>query len=235
MAEMFQFLIDFSHKSIAYRDNEREVMDWSTYAIKLGFEEVGRRCAERGSLKEMRECYFLTMEELYDVLDGKANLKLARAKIGSRRKNFGLIDSKQVHPATYLQYGRPAPIDQPELSGDGVLKGKTTSVGKVTGTARVVLELSQIGRVKQGEILIVHATDPGWTPVFMLIKGIVLETGGLISHGALLAREYGLPGVQVERALRLIPDGATLTVDGDLGMVIIHDEDDEPGELKQAA
>ena len=116
---------------------------------------------------------------------------------------------------------------------------KTTSTGKVTGTARVVNELSQIGRVKQGEILIVHATDPGWTPVFMLIKGIVLETGGLISHGALLAREYGLPGVQIEGALRLIPDGATITLDGDLGVVIIHDETDEPGEgdgeLKKAA
>ena len=120
-----------------------------------------------------------------------------------------------------------------------MLRGKTTSTGKVTGTARVVNELSQIGRVKQGEILIVHATDPGWTPVFMLIKGIVLETGGLISHGALLAREYGLPGVQIDGALRLIPDGATITLDGDLGVVIIHDETDEPGEgsgeMKKAA
>src|SRR5690606_24438555 len=95
---------------------------------------------------------------------------------------------------------------------------------------RVVRELSQIGTVKKGEILIVHATDPGWTPVFMLITGIVLETGGLISHGALLAREYGLPGVQIPGALELIPDGATITLDGDSGMVIIHDEDDHPAQ-----
>lgn len=75
-----------------------------------------------------------------------------------------------------------------------------------------------------------HATDPGWTPVFMLIKGIVLETGGLISHGALLAREFGLPGVQIEGALQLIPDGATITLDGDSGAVIIHPDDDTPTE-----
>lgn len=227
-AKLFQFLIDFSHHSIEYRDNEREVMDWSTYAIKLGFEELGRRCHERELLDEPRDCYFLTMEELYAVLDGTGNMKLSKAKIGARKKNFFKIDTKQVHPASYLQCGRAAPIDQPEISGDGVLRGKITSTGKVTGTARVVYELSQIGRVQPGEILIVHATDPGWTPVFMLIKGIVLETGGLISHGALLAREYGLPGVQIEGALRLIPDGATITLDGDLGIVVIHD-DDAPG------
>ncbi|HSV71481.1 MAG TPA: PEP/pyruvate-binding domain-containing protein [Methylibium sp.] len=224
-SRLFKFLIDFSHNSIEFRDNEREVMDWSTYAIKRAFEDVGRRCCERGRLDVVRDGYFLTMDELYDVLDGKANLKLAKTKIAARAKNFDKIDRKQVHPAPYLQFGRPAPIDQPELSGDGVLRGKITSVGKVTGTARVVYELSQIGRVKRGEILIVHATDPGWTPVFMLIKGIVLETGGLISHGALLAREYGLPGVQVEGALTLVPDGATITVDGDSGVVIIHDDE----------
>ncbi|TVO63514.1 PEP/pyruvate-binding domain-containing protein [Denitromonas ohlonensis] len=234
-AKLFRFLIDFAHNSLEYRDNEREVMDWSTYAIKLGYEEVGRRCVERGRLAEMKECYFLTQEELYDVLEGRANMKLARAKIDARRKNFDAIDRKQVHPSTYLQFGRPAPIDAPELSGDGVLRGKTTSVGKVTGTARVVPELSMIGRVKKGDILIVHATDPGWTSVFMLINGIVLETGGLISHGALLAREYGLPGVQIEGALRLIPDGATITLDGDNGVVIVHDDEEASEPEKVAA
>ena len=234
-AKLFQFLIDFSHNSLEYRDNEREVMDWSTYDIKLGFEEVGRRCVERGGLREMKECYFLTMEELYAVLAGTENKRLTRAKIDARRKNFNAIDTKAKHPAPFIQCGRPAAIDQPELSGDGVLRGKTTSVGRVVGTARVVHELSQIGRVQQGEILIVHATDPGWTPVFMLIKGIVLETGGLISHGALLAREYGLPGVQIPGALNLIPDGATITLDGDNGVVIIHDDEEAGDTLKDAA
>ncbi|WP_161776225.1 PEP/pyruvate-binding domain-containing protein [Polycyclovorans algicola] len=229
-AKLFKFLIDFSHNAIEYRDNEREVMDWSTYDIKICFEEVGRRCVERGGLKEMKEAYFLTMEELYAVLAGTENKRLTRAKIDARRKNFDAMNTKSKHPAAFIVADRPAPIDQPELSGDGVLKGKTTSTGKVTGTARVVFELSQIGKVKPGDILIVHATDPGWTPVFMLIKGIVLETGGLISHGALLAREFGLPGVQIEGALQLIPDGATITLDGDSGAVIIHPDDDTPTE-----
>jgi pyruvate,water dikinase len=234
-AKLFKFLIDFAHNSLEYRDNEREVMDWSTYAIKLGFEEVGRRCREKGPLEGKKDCYFLTMEELYDVWAGRANMRLTHAKIAARSKNFDKINAKTVHPASYLQFGRPAPIDQPEISGDGVLRGKITSLGKITGTARVVHELSQIGRVQQGDILIVHATDPGWTPVFMIIKGIVLETGGLISHGALLAREYGLPGVQIEGALQLITDGAKITLDGDAGLVIIHDDSNTPTGLKEAA
>ena len=226
-AEAFRALIDFSHNSLEFRDNEREVMDWSTYAIKLGYEEVGRRCREQGKLHGPKDEYFLTQEELYDVLAGTDRMPLMQAKIKARKKNFEEIDRKTRHPAKYLQKGLAAPIDMPELSGDGVLKGKTTSVGKVTGTARVVRELSQIGRVNKGEILIVHATDPGWTPVFMLITGIVLETGGLISHGALLAREYGLPGVQIPGALELIPDGAIITLDADSGAVIIHDDEAE--------
>src|SRR5690606_36811299 len=96
---------------------------------------------------------------------------------------------------------------------------------KVTGTARVVTELKNIGRVKKDEILIVNSTDPGWTPVFTIIKGIVLETGGTTSHGALLAREYGFPGLQLAGALKLIPDGATITLNRDSGTIIIRDEE----------
>lgn len=225
-SRLFRFLIDFAHNSLEFRDNEREVMDWSTYAIKLGFEEVGRRCAERGVFEDPMDCHFLTMDELYAALDGKDNRPLTLAKIKARKKNFHDIDTRAVTPSHYLQFGRPAVVDLPDVGEGGLLKGKTTSVGKVTGVARVVTELKQIGRVNKGEILIVHATDPGWTPVFMMIRGIVLETGGLISHGALLAREYGLPGVQIEGALKLIPDGATITLDGDAGIVIIHDDTD---------
>lgn len=224
-SRIFRFLIDFSHNSLEFRDNEREVMDWSTYAIKLAFEEVGRRCAARGVFADYRDCYFLTMDELYTAADGTDNRPLTLAKVAARKKNFHDIDTRRAVPSHYLQYGRPAVVDLPDVAEGGLLRGKTTSVGKVTGTARVVTDLKQIGKVNKGEILIVHATDPGWTPVFMLIRGIVLETGGLISHGALLAREYGLPGVQIEGALGLIPDGATITLDGDAGIVIIHDDD----------
>ena len=230
-AQLFAALIDFTHRSLEYRDNEREVMDWSTYDIKLCFEEVGRRCVERGGLREMKECYFLTTEELYAVLAGTDNKRLTRAKIDARRKNFDAINSGEKDPVPFIQRSRPSPIDEPEISGDGVFEGKGTSAGKVTGTARVVHELNQIGRVQKGDILIVHATDPGWMPVFSRIHGIVLESGGLISHGAIIAREFGLPGAQLPGARRLIPDGATITLNGDTGIIQVHGDDESPDEL----
>jgi pyruvate,water dikinase len=224
-ANLFDTIIEFSHRSLECRDNEREVADWSTYALKLCFEEIGRRCAERGALRELKECYFLTMHELYDVLAGRHNPALVRAKIDARRKNFDEINIGQRDPAPFIQRGRPAAIDVPEIEGEGVFHGKGTSTGTVTGTARVVHELTQIGRVKKGDILIVHATDPGWMPVFSRIHGIVLETGGLISHGAIIAREFGLPGAQLPGARRLIPDGALITLNGDTGVIQLHDDD----------
>jgi pyruvate,water dikinase len=88
-----------------------------------------------------------------------------------------------------------------------------------------VKSLGEIGRVQPGEILVTNSTDPGWTPIFMIIKGIVLETGGLLAHGSMLAREYGFPAVQLEDAMQLIPDGARISVDGDAGVVrILPDE-----------
>jgi phosphoenolpyruvate synthase/pyruvate phosphate dikinase len=78
--------------------------------------------------------------------------------------------------------------------------------------------------VKNREILVTNSTDPGWTPVFLVISGIVLETGGMLAHGSCLAREYGFPAVQVANAMRRIPDGATITVNGDTGEVTILDE-----------
>jgi rifampicin phosphotransferase len=236
-AQAFEMLIDFLHSSIAWRDFEREFIDRSTFAIKRGYNEVARRVRERqpGVFTSERDHYFLTMQELYDVLDGKARIPLTQAKIAARMKHFDKVDTKEVYPVKYLQFGLPADIDAPEVHGEGVFKGRPVSLGKTTGIARVVLELKNIGRVKPGEILIVNSTDPGWTPVFTIIKGIVLETGGTTSHGALLAREYGFPGVQLAGALKLIPDGATITVDGTSGQVIVHQDVDHPDALAKAA
>jgi pyruvate,water dikinase len=175
------------------------------------------------------------MEELYDVLAERENKRLTRAKIDARRKNFDEINTGERDPAPFLVAGRPAPIDEPELEGEGVFQGKGTSSGRITGTARVVHELKQIGRVKKGDILIVHATDPGWMPVFSRIHGIVLESGGLISHGAIIAREFGLPGAQLAGARRLIPDGALITLNGDTGVIQVHDTDDPDVVAKEVA
>ena len=110
-------------------------------------------------------------------------------------------------------------IDAPSHDGSGRLKGVGLSGGFVTGRARVVPELAQIGRVEKDDILICNATDPGWASVFTLIKGLVIETGGMLAHGACLSREHGIPAVQLRNAMQIIPDGATIRLRGETGEI----------------
>jgi rifampicin phosphotransferase len=176
---------------------------------------------ERGLLTAAGDVHWLSKDEIFELLEGRANLTLITAKIPARRRNFELYDRKEISFPKYFHHGRPVDLDSAVEHGDGVFTGIATARGVITGTARVVKRLQDIGRVKHGEILVVNATDPGWTPVFLAISGIVVETGGMGAHASCLSREYGIPCVQLENALQLIPDGATITVDGDLGRIVL--------------
>ena len=103
----------------------------------------------------------------------------------------------------------------------GALIGLPVSAGTVEGRARVILDMAQ-AELEAGDILVTAYTDPSWTPLFVAIKGLVTEVGGLMTHGAVIAREYGLPAVVgVEHATRLIPDGQRIRVHGTDGYVEI--------------
>jgi len=100
------------------------------------------------------------------------------------------------------------------------MAGISACGGSATGQARVLRDVTEAERLGTGDILVTRQTDPGWGPVFFLISALVIERGGMLSHGAIIAREFGLPCVVgVRDATRLIPDGSTITVDGDHGRV----------------
>ena len=103
----------------------------------------------------------------------------------------------------------------------GALVGLPVSAGTIEGRARVIMDMAQAD-VEVGDILVTAYTDPSWTPLFVAIKGLVTEVGGLMTHGAVIAREYGLPAVVgVEHATRLIRDGQRIRVHGTDGYVEI--------------
>jgi pyruvate,water dikinase len=122
------------------------------------------------------------------------------------------------------------PIAEHAAAGgvDGLLRGTPASAGLVTARARVILD--PIGASLQpGEILVAPSTDPGWTPLFLTAGGLVMEMGGAMSHGSVVAREYGIPAVVgVAGATERILSGQTLTVDGSAGTVELAREDSEP-------
>jgi pyruvate,water dikinase len=103
----------------------------------------------------------------------------------------------------------------------GALAGLAVSSGVIEGRARIILSM-EAADLEEGDILVTSFTDPGWTPLFVAIKGLITEVGGLMTHGAVIAREYGLPAVVgVENATRLIKDGQRIRVNGTDGYVEI--------------
>ncbi len=227
-AEAFKIVHDYVMTFLTIRDDERSCIDLNTMSIRRGFIEVNRRLMERGLMETDRDFWFLGAHELYDVLYGRANLKLTRWKIEGRMRNFDRIDQKLVTMPKFLRRNQPVQtIEQvaaTDAEGRRILRGSGTSSGEVTATARVIKSLKDIGRVNKGEILVANSTDPGWTPVFAVISGVIVETGGLLSHSGCLAREYGFPAAAIETVVSAIPDGATITLNGDGGWVRIDDE-----------
>jgi len=227
-AEVFKFVLDYALKFLMARDNERFLMDRTTFSIKQGYLEMNRRMMARGLFESERDFYFLSRDELYELLEGRVRFpSLIKPKIAARMRNFDRFNRKEVQPPMHLQRGKAVDLSTDDAAdvASGVLRGAGTSGCSYTGRARVVKSLDEIGTVQSGEILVCNSTDPGWTPVFIVIKGLVLETGGMLAHGSCLSREYGIPAVQIPGAISHIPDGAWVTVNGDTGVVTIHPED----------
>jgi len=109
-------------------------------------------------------------------------------------------------------------------TGSGsVLEGLGVSAGRACGPAKLLQHPSQEKKLDSGDVLIAPSTDPGWTPLFLRAAAIVLERGGIGSHGAIVAREYGIPAVlNVPGAMRIIKDGQNVVVDGDEGKVFLQ-------------
>lgn len=222
-AEAIKLVYAWVQKFIRIRDDERWAYEKSSLCAKLLCREAGRRCVERGMIEDQEDFILFTKDELYDLLDGRMGVKLARAKVAQRRIDHDRALERTHDYPLYMRDGREVALASTEGHGDGLIGTGWTS-GTVTATARVVNRLSEIDRVKQGEILVCQSTDPGWTPVFMLIAGIVIETGGVLAHAVCLAREYGLAAVQLPGARKHIPDGATVTINGSSGEITVLDE-----------
>ena len=177
---------------------------------------VGEELVAAGKVTAWDDVYFLTLEEIRDAVSG-ADL---RERVAVRRATHVREQARRYIPRVLLSDGTDAEaalISVPE----GALRGSPASPGTVTGPARTILS-PHGARLEPGEILVAPSTDPGWTPLFLTAGGLVMEMGGMMSHGAVVAREYGIPAVVgVPGATERIKTGATITVDGSAGTVSI--------------
>ncbi|MFC7763203.1 PEP-utilizing enzyme [Catellatospora bangladeshensis] len=175
---------------------------------------VGAELAAEGRLAEAGDVYFVDLAEARAGLAG-ADL---RDLVARRRQAYDDELRRRHIPRVLLSDGTEPGVT-PAAAADGALTGTPASAGQVTGVARVIMD--PVGaHLEPGEILVAPSTDPGWTPLFLTAGGLVMEMGGANSHGAVVAREYGIPAVVgVPDATGRITTGQLITVDGAAGTV----------------
>jgi pyruvate,water dikinase len=219
-AQEAERMIDRVRTFSGYREYPKYGIVRRYFIYKKALMAEAERLVDAGVLREKDDIFFLTVEQLHDVVRAGAldDRLVARAKEAFR------IDEALTPPRVFTSDGEVisgtyGPSDAPP----GALLGLAVSSGTVEGRARVVRDLADAD-VESGDILVTPFTDPGWTPVFLMIKGLVTEVGGLMTHGAVIAREYGLPAVVgVQDATRLIRDGQRIRVNGRDGYVELLD------------
>ena len=159
--------------------------------------------------------FFLTVDEVANAL--RASRTDLAPLVRARRAEYMRDQARPDPPTTFI--GTPPSVQLPPAGGD-IMKGMGASSGIVEGNARVLLSASQMSDLQPGEILVVHTTDVGWTPLFCIAAGVVTELGGPLSHAAVVARELGVPSVvNVDSVTRALKTGDRVRVDGDRGIV----------------
>jgi rifampicin phosphotransferase len=211
-------MIDRVRTFIGYREYPKYGMVCRYFIYKQALMEEAERLVQAHVLRGKEDIFYLTFAEFHDVV--RTN-HVDDQLIGQRKEAFRsyqalrpprvFTSDGEVVTGTYHRVGVPA----------GALVGLPVSAGTIEGRARVVLDMAEAD-LDAGDILVTAYTDPSWTPAFVAIAGLVTEVGGLMTHGAVIAREYGLPAVVgVEHATRLIRDQQRIRVNGTNGYVEI--------------
>lgn len=185
--------------------------------------EIGRRYHDAGLLDDLEDIFFLTVPEI-EALErsGRPDSGQIGGLVEKRKGEW----QKQIAvqpPFVVRSDGREIETFRENKIKPGRLRGVPASPGRATGMARIIREPSQAHMFKKGEILVAPYTEPGWAPLFLLAKALVMEVGGAVCHGAIIAREYGIPAaVGVNGATTKIKDGDEITVDGNSGEVMVN-------------
>lgn len=212
------YVLDLTRIYLGLRENQRFWFDHLLDALQGTLLAIGASLAARGALDASDDIAFLTWEEVRGLCEGTLASDVPVREFVARRRAQRDEDAAVV-PPVFLRGDDGAS----ETATGARLQGLGVSPGRARGRVRMLRSPAEGHRLGPGEILVTHAVDPGWTPLFVHAGGIVLEIGSRLSHGAVVAREYGIPCVaNVEGLSRRLVDGQEITVDGTRGIVWVH-------------
>ncbi|MEV4947381.1 rifamycin-inactivating phosphotransferase [Streptomyces sp. NPDC053755] len=211
-------MIDRVRTFVGYREYPKYAIVCRTFLYKRALLEEAERLVQAGVLADREDAFYLTFQEFDEVVRSRqVDERLIRQRKEDFRSYHALTPPRVLTSDGEAINGAYRRDDAPA----GALIGLPVSTGTVEGRARVVLDMAE-AELEAGDILVTTFTDPSWSPLFVGISGLVTEVGGLMTHGAVIAREYGLPAVVgVEQATRLIRDGQRIRVHGADGYVEI--------------
>jgi rifampicin phosphotransferase len=223
---LFRLILDRAQRFIALREFMKAVLIRGIAQIKRQYRILSVRLSADGVLQDPLDMYFLTIEEVEKLVSGKGDVPVEEL-VARRRREY---ERNMTVKLPEYSRGRPRPLAPEDLDSEEeveVLCGIAVSRGRVTGRARVITDPRKTSGIQPGEILVAPVTDAAWTPLFVTAGGIVVDVGGPLSHGSIVAREFGIPGVlNVGIATRLVRDGQMVTVDGSAGKVYLHPDVD---------
>jgi rifampicin phosphotransferase len=210
------FALDRGRQLVGLRESPKFLLVLQLALLRAQLDRVGEALARRGTVEAAGDVYFVDFEQARAGLSGTD----LRGVVAAARTTYDAELGRRHVPRILLSDGtEPEATLQPAEAPEGALRGSPASAGIVTATARVVLD--PVGaHLEPGEILVAPSTDPGWTPLFLTAGGLVMEMGGSNSHGAVVAREYGIPAVVgLADATHRIRTGDLITLDGAAGLV----------------
>ncbi len=208
--------INLIRNFIGYREYPKYGMINRYFVYKQALLKEAAQLVKAGVISETEDIYYLTFDEFQEVV----RTHKVNDQIITKRKEEYRLYKKLTPPRVITSHGEivTGAYKRENLPSQAIV-GLPVSSGVIEGRARVILNMENAD-LSEGDILVTSFTDPSWTPLFVGIKGLVTEVGGLMTHGAVIAREYGLPAVVgVENATRLIKDGQRIRVHGTEGYI----------------
>jgi phosphohistidine swiveling domain-containing protein len=229
----FAWVLKQAHRAISLRERSRiirSLLFGETRQIALA---IGHQLTAKGHLADAEEVFYLQWTEIKDLVHGKYQFPETLPALIQLRKQ-ALNDNNQKAPPSFFVRPRSAYFEAPPATQPrnprhaSQLNGIAVSGGIVRARARIITDPINDNRLNPGDILVTRATDPGWTPLFQIAGGLIVERGGMLSHGAIVAREFGIPAVAgIENATTIIQEGQTLIINGDAGRVTLIDPNKE--------
>jgi pyruvate,water dikinase len=229
MAGAVRLVLGWTHASIRFRERARLKQALLYSRCRRIALAIGAELERRGFLDRADDVFWLTVAEVDELASGGAMFphrtrELVTLRVRAHAEAAAIVPPPtfELGEAEYLPLEH-APADHTAVDSNAlVLEGTPACGGRVTARAVVLADVREMSRLERGDILVTKQTDPGWAPAFFLISGLVVERGGMLSHGAIVAREFGIPcSIGVRGATTRIASGSTITLDGGTGHVYL--------------